>query len=255
VSYYYRRSSEPQWVINHWPGKLTNALTLPNHNVKIYTRSWKTRVDDGRYIDIGFALCMNQKKASTAFEILYKVTGNGNDMTTWEPVPVEVFENLFKREDGSWEFSPKDEMSNTLKTNTHVQIEDGHLLFKCNTDWLRRYLGSISQDRMHHTMPGKLLGFFDINLAVALVYKDIRKYTLQDTDDIAKALGEIDNVAWCIASEDANGRSPHQLRSLERIKKLQADLEENERKNQEVMEQAAEAMNLLSSKYGVDVEL
>ena len=89
-------------------------------------------------------------------------------------------------------------------------------------------------------------------LAFALVFPD-KKFVLADAVEIDKAYCQIRNVEWSIKHLDGEYAPKRRLR--ERLQTAKKDLELYEKNYQKVLDNAADAMNILSSKYGVEIEI
>ena len=255
MSYYYSHRPSTHWVIQHWASS-DNAYKLNGCRLKTYLYHSNTFVKTGPTYKVNYRLVMNYSKAVTTFELFYQMSSNHLCVKNWSPVPVEIMERMFKKEDGGWDFCTLYNSDEKWKENTKVEVVDGHFLFKYDTEWLRYKMGAISQDTLTYSVPGKLIYELDTNLGIALAYPE-NKYTLADTVTIDDALRRIRSVEWAIPDEVEENRNdpPRIARLRERLAKAKADLEQYEQGYQRILEGAAEAMNLLSSKYHVDIEV
>lgn len=253
MSYYYSRRPSTHWVIQHWAAS-DKAFHYNDCKLKTYMYHSNTFVKTGPTYKVNYRLAMNYSKTVTTFELMYQIAANNVCTQNWTPVPVEVMERMFKRENGNWEFCSIYNDDERWRDNTEVVIQDGHFLFRYDTEWLRYRLGSIAQDTLTYSVPGKIVYEFDGNLAIALVYLD-KKYTMPDTIAIDGALRQIRSVEWAIDREDAPSEYSHKVRLHNQLQKAKSDLERSEKGYQEVLEKAADSMNLLSTKYGVDIEV
>jgi hypothetical protein len=207
---------------------------------------------DSTYI-VNYRMAMNYSKKITTFELLYQVLRDGTCILSWQPIPVDVMERMFKRDNDGWEFCSIYNSDERWQKNTEVEVVDGHFLFKYDTDWLRFRLGSIAQDSLIYSVPGRLIYEFDHNLAVALVYLD-KKYDMQATVAINGALSQIRSMDWAIDFDNSREET-RKGRLRDRLQKAKKDLEQYEQGYQRILEGAAEAMNRLSEKYHVDIQV
>lgn len=242
-----------QWRINHFFTP-SSALTVEGCRFKGYTYKNNVFVDCGECnYKLNFLYAMNTNKDVTTFELMYRMTRNDQYGGGWVPVPEEVLEGLFKQNDGTWNFCAMYSSNEDWAKNTIIEVVDGHFLFKYRTRWLRNKIASISVDSMHYSVPGRMVYETDSNLGVALAFYPKMKYTMDDTSNILTALSKIKNVEWALS--DADCQTSRKRRLMDRLKKTHDDLSEYERKYQEILDKAADAMNLMSSKYGIEVSI
>lgn len=253
MSYYYSRRPSTHWYIQHWATS-DNAYKLNGSKLKTYIYHSNVFVKTGTTYKVNYRMAMNYSKKITTFELMYQLIRDGTCIQNWQPIPVDVMERMFKRDNGGWEFCSLYNNDERWKKNTEVEVVDGHFLFKYDTDWLRFKIGAISQDCLTYSVPGKVIYEFDQNLAVALVYLD-KKYDMQATVAINGALRQIRGVEWAIDFDDDPRKETRKDRLLDRLQKAKKDLEQYEQGYQRILEGAAEAMNILSTKYHVDVQV
>ena len=251
MSYYSRRPST-HWVIQHW-AESANAFHYNDCKLKTYLYHSNVFVKTGPSYKVNYRLAMNYSKKVTTFELMYQLTANDICVQNWQPIPVDVMERMFKRENG-WDFCAAYNDDERWRDNTEVVIQDGHFLFKYDTEWLRYRLGSIAQDTLTYSVPGKIIYESDTNLAIALAYLD-KKFTMPDTIAIDDALRKIRSVEWEIENEEHPNEYTHKVRLRANLQRAQKDLEHYEKGYQEILERAADAMNILSTKYHVDIEV
>ena len=254
MSYYYS-SPRPSthWIIQHWANS-DNVYKLADCKLKTYLYHSNTFVKTGPTYTVNFRLSMNYSKKVTTFELMYQISANKVCIQNWTPIPVEVMKRMFKRKNGKWDFCSIYNDDSKWKENTEVVIQDGHFIFKYDTEWLRYRLGAISQDCLTYSVPGKIVYEVGENLAIALVYPD-KKYTMQDTIAINGALSQIRRIEWAIDFEDEVKHETRKDRLRENLQKAKKDLEHYEKQYQTILEKAADAMNLLSSKYNVNIDV
>lgn len=246
------------WRIKHFNEPKT-ALRLPGKRFKSYTYRQNVFVELGEdnVIRFNFLYAINTNKDSTTFELMYSMSKNGKCPTSidWTPVPLDVIERLFKSEDGTWNLCNMYSNDNSWVKNTKFKVVDGHFLFKFNTRWLRDKLGSISVDSIHYSILGRFVYEMDEFIGIALVNYPERKYTLDDAKAINNAVSCIKNVAWTIQEADESQMTWRKRRLFERLQNAKSDLAEYEKKYQEILDKAADAMNLMSSKYGIEIDI
>ena len=252
MSYYSRRPST-HWIIQHW-AESGNAFRYNDCKLKTYMYHSKSFVKTGSTYVVNYRMAMNYNRKITTFELLYQVHRDGTCILSWQPIPVDVMERMFKRDNDGWEFCSTYNSDERWQKNTEIEVVDGHFLFKYDTDWLRYRLGSISQECLSYSVPGKLIYEFDQNLAVALVYLD-KKYDMQATVAINGALSQIRSVEWAIDFDDDSRKETRKGKLRDRLQKAKKDLEQYEQGYQRILEGAAEAMNRLSEKYHVDIQV
>lgn len=249
MAYYVYNSGKMRWWLDNFMD-CSKALKLPKHSQKVYKmRSGASFFLDDFNFRANFALVMNKYKDSTTFEVMYKLTVN-NEVGRWEVVPPNIMERLFSKGQGVWNFCNLYQSGNWEK-NTKVEVVDGHFLFKYDTEWLRYVVGSISQDNIYYMVPGRLVSENDELLCIALMYKN-KDLSHFDLKQIQVALNEISSTSWSIR---ADGKDPRVERLRENLAKARESLEAFEKKHQQILEEAADAMNLLSSKYGIELDL
>ena len=253
MSYYYSRRPSTHWTIQHW-AESVNAFHYNDCKLKTYLYHSKTFVRTGSTYVVNYRMAMNYSKKVTTFELMYQISSNNVYIQNWTPIPVEVMERMFRRDNGTWEFCSAYNDEERWRDNTEVVIQDGHFLFKYDTDWLRYRLGAIAQDTLTYSVPGKIIHEFDQSLAVALVYLD-KKYTMTDIIAINDALSQIRHVEWAIDFGNDSANKTRKDRMRDNLQKAKKDLEQYEQGYQRILEGAAEAMNLLSTKYHVYIQV
>ena len=82
-----------------------------------------------------------------------------------------------------------------------------------------------------------------------------KKYDMQATIAINGALSQIRRIEWAIDFEDDVKHETRKDRLRENLQKAKKDLEHYEKQYQTILEKAADAMNLLSSKYNVNIDV
>ena len=249
---YYSSGSNVHWRIQHWI-EPECAFRLNNHKLKTYLYHSNTFVKTGPTITVNYLLSMNYSKDTTIFELMYRTSCNRKCLTNWTPVPVDVMERMFKRENGEWDFCTIYNDGSTWRDNTKIVVQDGHFLFKYDTEWLRIRLGSIAQETLIYSVPGQIVYQLNDNLAIALAYPE-KKYTMADTIAIDGAIRQIRGVEWCIEREESGGDS-RKSAMLENLQKAKSELANYEKNYQMVLEKAADALNILSTKYNVDIDI
>ena len=245
------------WTINHFVDP-QEALHFAGSRFKVYSYRTNVFVNVGEddTVRLNFLYAINTNKDETTFELLYKMCrGNVRATEEWHPVPIEVIENLFKDENGEWDFCSMFSSGRGWEKNTKIETVNGHFLLKYNTRWLRDILGSVSVSSMNYSVPGKLVHERDDNLGVAIVYHPEKKYTFSDTTAILQALNSIKSVSWTLAETEESQMTWRKKRMFDQLEKAKKDLAEYERKYQEILDKAADAMNLMSDKYGIEVEI
>jgi len=244
------------WRINHY-SDIPLALHLGGSRFKAYCYRPNVIVaaeeDNGTRVNYLYA--MNTNKDETTFELLYQISkGNAYSPNVWHPVPPEILERLFKTKDGKWNFCDMYSSDDDWANHTKIEIVDGHFLFRYPTRWLRSKIASISVDSIHFSVLGRMVYEMDNNIAVALAFYPEHKYTMEDTSRIIEALRIISNVSYYLVDTD-DGMSWRKKRMFERLEKAKSDLAEYEKKYQEILDKAADAMNLMSEKYGIEVDI
>ncbi len=232
------------------------ALHLDESRFKSYLfqNNVSVNVDEDTRVMVDYIYAMNTNKDETTFELIYRIRGDDNATDGWHPVPPKVLEKLFKNKDGEWNFYDTVSREPAWRSNTKIDVVDGHFMFKYNTRWLRNMLGSISVDSINYSFLGKMVYEMKYNIAIALVHYPNHEYTMEDTNAIRDALRTIAKVSFSISLDEAD-MSSSKKRMLERLEKAHGDLADFEKKYQEILDKAADAMNLMSSKYGIEVEI
>lgn len=246
---YYSGSGTMRWQLDNFMD-CSKALKLPKHSQKVYrmrSGSWFFLNDFN--FRVNFAIVMNKYKDSTTFEVMYKLMVD-NEVGRWEVVPPKIMERVFSKGQDVWDFCGLYQSGNWEK-NTKVEVVDGHFLFKYNTEWLRYVAGAISKETIYFMVPGRAVTEKYELLCIALMYQN-KDLTIFDLKQIQVAFSEISSTSWSIR---ADGKDPRVERLRENLAKARNSLEAFEKKHQQILEEAADAMNLLSSKYGIELDI
>ena len=241
------------WMFNGSEG----SIRLPNHRYKVY--KYYHQVGVGQHARITFALALNTNKDDTTMELLFKLCDYSNPDAPnpfakdkrWQPVPVELLTSMFKQENGTWNLGRFYETHPDWgHPNTKVEIVDGHLLIRHSTEWLRNHIGGVAQDTLESSVFGRFIDQYDYKIGFALAFPNVR--TIKDAEVVQNAIRELDSVWYRMGDYYSKERKKT---LLDRLATYKDELVGYERDFQNMMEQAADAMNILSDKYGVEIEL
>ena len=209
------------------------ALHLKNHQFKLYEYKYKPLVGWRR---VFFVVAVNTNKDDTTFELLYKLT----DETTWHAVTQAMLNPWIAA--GYFKMTNMDDWEQATKM---VPV-DGHFVFKYSTEWLRNHLGSISIDRMGCSLLGKWLYQWDNLFAYSVTFPSVK--SVSDAKEVRSAFERLG-----LSLDIIKDSTYHKQGLLSQIEKTNGMLEKLDGDLQNIMEQSADAMNLLSEKYGVEV--
>lgn len=233
------------------------ALHLEGRQFKsyLYDRTVYVNMGETNGPRVKFMYAMNTNKDETTFELLYRMSKDVYYPDEWTPFPPEILERLFKTNDDRWNFCPKylsDE--DEWVEHTGIEIVDGHFLFKYSTRWLRKMISSISVDCIQRIVPGLMVSMGKDNMATSLAFYPEHKYTMDDISHIVDAFHAIRDASYTMA-EPSDGMSWRKRNRLDSLKLKQKELESYEKKYQDILDRAADAMNLMSSKYGIEIDI
>lgn len=260
-----------QWQLNHnWAD--VNRFQLPGFRMKSYINTCKgyvavARTDDlDEYERVNFVILLHQKGDEVRFELVYGIGDNSKwafQEFVWKPIPIKVWDVLFKGRNGGYENTilGKDIMGgswygfwgNDPSNGKKVSIvrEGDRVFFVSSRKMLQYYAGGIGMEYMDSMPVAHFLRVTLAQLGTTILFPDkIANYA--DAEDIYNALYNLHSTNWDIEHDWYGDRIRENLNEL---KKCQDKLIEIEGKIQKVCEDAADSMNTLSERYGIEVNV
>ena len=196
-----------------------------------------------------FGLVVEIGKDETAFEI---VRSPDPESMTWFPIHATVFDSLFPtlvglRKSPSWEGSV--DLTKTLRIQNRI------LFVYKNADVRERLCWSISVRRIHATLPFFFLMDYGQEISTAELFypkvtsMEVAKKVIVALQDIGCASSRTVSDVWGSTFDDGKAEA------LEDIANFRREIESSENELQRICDKAADAMNVLGSKYGIEIEV
>ena len=198
---------------------------------------------------IYWALVVNNGKKHTCFELYYKFP-NGTDDFAWHPLDWDILSRLFKVGKKKWAFGSA-RASKSWETECHVLNKDGRCILQYDTKMVKDSLYSLNRDNVRSTLPAKLIEEFEDIIGTTVAYKSHVK-SRADASIIYQALYDLKNIGWKVWN---NGYEEDKEETIGRIRAEEGVLANLNGEFQQCCDGAAEAMNRLSSKFGIEVQL
>ena len=215
-----------------------------------YVRSYSTYIHSIDGLNrVWFGIVVERGKDETAFEL---VRAASQDRDKWIPIHADAFDSLFPNLSGvknadSWE---------TCAKFTKVKRMNNRLFFVYKNSDMKDCLGwKVTLTGLSKTLPFNFLLDYGAEIAVA----EIHYPKIMGVDVAASAID---------ALRDFNTESPNRagawpnssfadekVEILEKIERHRKGIEDSEKELQEICDKAANAMNVLSSKYGIEIEV
>lgn len=197
---------------------------------------------------IHWGLVVNNGKEHTCFEIFYKFP-YGNDDSSWHTVPYEVFSGLFNVKKGKGIFG--DKVDNKWQEACEVVKVSDRAILTFPTSFIRSALWGVNKDTVRDTLAAKLVEGFDDVLAIAIVHSYSIK-NMTDAKTVIGALKELGNVGWKIWDNKFDAEKDEYFVKIQNEEK---HLDGFNTEFQTCCDAAADAMNRLSSNFGIEVQL
>ena len=106
-------------------------------------------------------------------------------------------------------------------------------------------------NRLSDCLVGRFLTTWQVKFPLFLLYGD-RISTARELNDIAAALTDINDVAYSIKIDRHNVKKRE---CIDKLKGLEISLKEKEDELSELFEESADAMNILSDTYGIEIDI
>lgn len=216
-----------------------NSRKIPGYRAKAYRNTYAIAVNDtnehpDRY---SFILVIYTGEKDTLFELKYR-KGYFYKHEDVRPVDAAILEILFNAVE-------EDSVLKDILENKSIVNIDGRTFIKAN--YSRRFTVYDIKD----TFIGNLFARNGKELALLLKYHD-RVKTHKDARRVLEAMSMVDDVLYEI---EYNSLDDDKKRMIDDIKHIQEELEKTNLKSTTICEDAAEAMNELSSVFGLDLVL
>lgn len=224
------------------------VLDLPNHKVRTY------RAAGDCYIKSRFMVNVYIGTDDVLQEIMFLRPKTAND---WVPVSPVAFRNIFSDAE-TYNFDKDHWCWFNPKWHDFVEFveREGHILFKfTRKDWARLlgcWCGGVNLHNIGESFAGLLIRRFG---PYVLTYPSLHPDTLKTMDDCA----DFKTAAQGISALDWKRRNNYFENEIQRSRNKMADaqklIEQHTESYDKVCSEAAEAMNELSEKYGLNVNL
>ena len=260
------------WYINHdWAD--VRRFQLPGFRMKSYINTYKGYVsiaqthNPDEYDRVNFIILLHQKGDEVRFELVYGI-GNNSKWSfpefVWKPIPIEVWDVLFKdNKDGGYEsrILSKDIIGDDWYGNwcgdpnkgkkLSIVREGDRVFFVSSKRMLQTYMGGIGMEFMDDMPVADFLRVTLAQLGTAILFPGkVTDYA--DAENIYNSLYNLHTTHWDIEHNWYGDRIKENLKEL---KECQDKLIEIEDKIQKVCEEAADSMNILSDRYGIEVKV
>ena len=211
------------------------------------------------YFRIGVVGMIDKKTKDVCFDVYYANDGDSYWGGPWKfkPYPFEKFEMLCRNNDGDYTFNDKALMEQHWRRCvpeigddcTVERSENGGLRFRYN-DKFRNLHSGVNLFFMENSFVGIFLHMYRRSLVLAVRYPNLD--SVSDLVEVKNAFAEIDADWWRIRNryyeEDIDLR-------LDVIKKLEADIHKLEEEKEKVFGECADSLNILSGRFGIEVDI
>ena len=204
---------------------------------------------------ITWGLVVNNGREFTSFEIIYRFPYSDKmEERKWSSFKYNLLYKLFhipgKRKD-KFSFMYSDKISEAWDENAKVIDVDGRGILQFPTSFVRREMYGVNKDNIRGSMPAKVIEVFEDVMGITIAHSSCVK-CLADAQNIHNAIKELRNVGWKIWNKKfEEDKDDFQYR----IKQEETSIAKLDEDFQKCCDLAAEAMNRLSSTYGIDVQL
>ena len=196
-----------------------------------------------------FGLVVEIGEDETAFEI---VRSPDPENMKWFPIHATTFDSLFPTLVGLYACSSWEKSVNLTKT---LRIQDRILFVYKNADVREKLHWSLSTRRIHETLPFSILNGFGQEISTAELFypkvtsMEVAKKVIAALQNIGCASTRTVTDIWGSKFDDSKEEA------LEEIANFRRQIENSENELQGICDKAADAMNVLSSKYGIEIEV
>jgi len=230
-----------KWIIEHFA--CLKTAEIPDHRTRLYKYNRRIHLVHGRdSIMLSFIVAAHLGKHDVVFEIFHSGVEDNN--TIWTPVSPSTFNRLFKTEKGEWWFG------HSWTDKAEVIVKDDRVLFKFSMAHIKTQVWGINLDTIASTLPAFLVSETGRLIAIAEKYPGVK--SMDDAETAWNAFDDFHTTEWQIRDKYFDKQRNDILKL---VKKGQDDLASCETDLQDICDDAADAMNTLSQKYGIEVVL
>jgi len=212
-----------------------------------------------RNFRIGVVGSIDRKTHEVCFDVYYATDSETFWGGPWKfkPYPFEKFEMLCRTSDGGYTFNDKALMEKhwrmpVLKIDDDCTVErngDGGLRFRYNDKFMRLH-GGVNLHFMEYSFVGTFLYRYRKSLVIAVRYPNLN--SVSDLIEVKTAFEGIDSDWWRIKNryyeEDIDLR-------LDVIKNEEAKIHKLEEEKERVFGECADSLNVLSGKFGIEIDI
>ena len=212
-----------------------------------YLRAASTYVHDGTgTIRIHFGIVVEVGKTETTFEIVH---GKSMSDSTFKPIHANVFDSLFPTIEGDFHDIDAKEWIENMRLERH----DNRMILVFDTKWLDKNFGTVTLKSIRSTLPFKIMLRYASEIAVAeRFYPKVMGITT--ATGVIDALRDIYSEYPRLHGTEYTYHA-YRTEALENLEEYRQNVEEAQGKLQDICDKAAEALNVLGSKYGIEVEV
>ena len=234
-----------KWIIEHFA--CLKTAEIPDHRTRLYKYNRRIHLVHGRdSIMLSFIVAAHVGKHDAVFEIFHSGVEDNN--TIWTPVSPSTFNRLFKTEKGEWWFGIR--WTHGWTDKAEVIVKDDRVLLKFSMAHIKTQVWGINLDTIASTLPAFLVSEKGRLIAIAEKYPGVK--SMDDAETAWNAFDDFHTTEWQIRDKYFDKQRDDILKL---VKKGQDDLASCDNDLQEICDNAADAMNTLSQKYGIEVVL
>lgn len=208
-----------------------------------------------------YQVLFNQSRETSTFEIVgtwWNMDNKKNDyVCTKKPIPFDVFYKLFgvvdneskdgKKKKMTWDFHHL--LLNVWVDNTTFENVDNKMMFKVSTTWLRDRLGGLSADVIYFYLPFQLVNQWGLEIGIASTFPSLGSW--EDVCEARDGLATMNHTYHLMANKAYESTLDKLRLDMETVKK---GLLDSQNRLDAICIDAANAMNLLEEKYGIQIE-
>lgn len=249
-----------------------SRFALPGFKSKVYLRSYAIAFapDIGvqKYLDtrrMMLAAIVHSNSDKVKYELgmfktsVEKINGNfsGRDMDI-DPIPASAYRVLYGDDLSTLlncpqmvDWSKPWSSAEKGKPKMEIEVQNDRLFFVCNKRKAMLHIGGIGASHMHMSPVEDIFnsGMSIGELAVVMSHPD-KVHSLSDASDIYSAICSLRTTSWDVDNKWYDDEIQSEIRELN---KSRVNLSEVESDIQKVCEDAADSLNVLSEKYGIDL--
>lgn len=212
-----------------------------------YLRAASTYVHDGTgTIRIHFGIVVEVGKTETTFEIVH---GKSMSDSTFTPIHADVFDSLFPTIEGDFH----DIDAKAWIENMRLERHNNRMIFVFDTKWLNGNFISITLKTIRTTLPFKIMLRYASEIAVAETFYP-KVMGIATAQGVIEALRDIYSEYSRLCGGEYSYPA-YRNEALENLEEYRQNVEEAQGKLQDICDKAANALNVLGSKYGIEVEV